>query len=133
MLRGSRRLLSENVADARDLVASIAAVGLAGVLRVARACAGVAHGIERTRADVMQPCAKVDLSRVVELVECSYQPRTRAIVAVEVVVGGGIGKSGVALGTVATARGAAGVLDGEHLYARLHPARPREIEHATRR
>ena len=139
-----RRVISAasmNVGHPGDLVTSIASILIPWIVWCRRACIGVARArvgrVEvvgaRARVYVPQASAKISPCYLIKLVEYSYQPRARAIVAVVVVVGGGIGKSGVAFGTVATARGAAGVLDGEHLYARLHPARPREIEHATRR
>ena len=71
---------------------------------------------------VPQPSTKIDanvIRRVIKLIEDSDEPRPGAVVGRVVVVDFGVSEGGVALRTIAAARRAARVLDGEHAYARL--------------
>ena len=123
MLDGIGGLNSVNVAHTCNLIAPIAAVHLIRMFGAACARVGVARGIEWARADVVQTRAEVELTRVVKLVERCDEPRSGAVVALVIVVCGGEGEGGFALGTSLAARLATRVLDGEHVDACCETAR----------
>ena len=136
MVRYVIRALGRDICDTSHLVAAVAAPIVARIWWGTRACRRVARarigGVEvvgaRARVDVPKTRAVVDLASVVKLIERGDQPRTGPIVAVVVVVGSDAGEGGIALRAITAARGAARVLYGKHLHARLHATDAREAQ-----
>ena len=77
--------------------------------------------LQRARVHVPLTRAVVGPAGVVEFGQVGHHPRTWTHVRRVVVVARCVRKSRIALGAFAAARDTTGVLDGEHLHARLHP------------
>ena len=144
--------LSKHVAHTRDHVTMMAAKIVIWVVRRARACRWITSeprgaptrqhlaqvcggelcgpirevargGLQRARKRIVLARPIVEGAVARKLGQPAHQPRARAVVRLEIVVARSVGEGGVALGTVAAARPAACVLDGEHRHAWLYPAR----------